>query len=587
MSGSMRNTIAGVDVPHKEGLLKKWTNIVTRWKKRYFILSNGTLEYSKNKNSKRKGTIYISTTKVQFKPKNQIILDTGMNSIKLKALKEADAKEWYYAFIQSKAKIGELNTEQEFLRERVESQPEINEALNYTKQLWNSHKKLEEKFNQLSSPLKQQAQEFMEAASEFKALAMDTLSIFEEEKKNQDSECSDEDEFEDAKSHATIFEEVHYKDLQIPYRDKLPVARNPNQKINIWKVLKDTIGQDLSKMAVPVYFNEPLSFLQRFTEDLAFSTTLVKAAQATDPAIRLAYVACFAISGYANSAERLLKPFNPVLGETFELEKDGFRVISEQVSHHPPVSAIHCDHAEYSFYAHSKVSTSFKGTYLKVKPVGKFNVKLHKYDEVYTWEKPYTNVNNIIVGKINVDHHGKVIINNPKTGHSVELVLKKRGWFSKEVHSVTGYVKDADGNAKVQIEGHWSQSIKIMNLDTNEDFIAYSVPPPLPEYEYSYFFSEFAMQLNLPHDLLPSLAPTDSRRRPDQRALENADLELASNEKHRVEEKQRAARKLREEKGEEWKPVWFHLNEDGDWVYKGGFWQAKQYDDFERCPDIF
>ena len=53
------------------------------------------------------------------------------------------------------------------------------------------------------------------------------------------------------------------------------------------------------------------------------------------------------------------------------------------------------------------------------------------------------------------------------------------------------------------------------------------------------------------------------------------------------EEKQRAARKLREEKGEEWKPVWFHLNEDGDWVYKGGFWQAKQYDDFERCPDIF
>jgi hypothetical protein len=585
MIPSVRNTIT-VEVPQKEGFLKKWTNIVTRWKKRYFILSNGVLEYSKTKDSKRKGTIYISTCKVQFKPKNLIIIDTGMNSIKLKTLKESDAKEWYYSFIQTKEKIGELINDTEFNRERVESAPDINEALTYTKKLWSSHKKLDEKYNMLPSSLKLQAQDFMEAACEFKNLAIDTLNVLEEDKK-KDTEESEDDEFEDARSQATIFEEVKYFDLQIAYRDKLPVARNPNQKINIWKILKDTIGQDLSKMAVPVYFNEPLSFLQRFTEDLAFSQILSKASNCQDPAVRLAYIACFTVSGYANSAQRLLKPFNPVLGETFELEKDGFRVISEQVSHHPPVSAIHCDHADFSFYAHSKVSTSFKGTYLKVKPVGKFNVKLHKFDELYTWEKPYTNVNNIIVGKINVDHHGKVHLSNEKTGHSCELVLKKRGWFSKDIHQVSGYVKDSEGNVKVHVEGCWSESMKISNLDTGEELIAYSVPPPLPEYEYSYFFSEFAMQLNLPPDLLENIAPTDSRRRPDQRALENADLELAAREKQRVEEKQRTARKAREERAEEWKPTWFMLNDDGDWVYKGGFWQAKQYNNFEACPDIF
>ena len=89
-------------------------------------------------------------------------------------------------------------------------------------------------------------------------------------------------------------------------------------------------------MAVPVYFNEPLSFLQRFTEDLTYNKVLVQAAESEDPLLRLAYVACFAISTYTHTSLRLMKPFNPLLGETFELEIDGLRVISEQVSHHPP-----------------------------------------------------------------------------------------------------------------------------------------------------------------------------------------------------------------------------------------------------------
>ena len=33
------------------------------------------------------------------------------------------------------------------------------------------------------------------------------------------------------------------------------------------------------------------------------------------------------------------KPFNPHLGETYELVTEDYRMISEQVSHHPPISA--------------------------------------------------------------------------------------------------------------------------------------------------------------------------------------------------------------------------------------------------------
>jgi len=50
--------------------------------------------------------------------------------------------------------------------------------------------------------------------------------------------------------------------------------------------------------------------------------------------MQLALVAAFFVSSYANSMDRLLKPFNPLLGETFEMDRTadlGWRSMCEQV----------------------------------------------------------------------------------------------------------------------------------------------------------------------------------------------------------------------------------------------------------------
>lgn len=52
---------------------------------------------------------------------------------------------------------------------------------------------------------------------------------------------------------------------------------------------------------------------------------------------------------------------------------------------------------------------------------------------------------------------------------------------------------------------------------------------------------------NLPEKMKAKLPRSDSRLRTDQRALENGDFDLATIEKHRLEEKQRYARKWRAE----------------------------------------
>lgn len=83
-----------------------------------------------------------------------------------------------------------------------------------------------------------------------------------------------------------------------------------------------------------VNFNEPLSMLQRLTEDLEYHDLLDRAAKCENSLEQLCYVAAFTVSSYSTTVFRTSKPFNPLLGETFELdrlEENGYRSICEQV----------------------------------------------------------------------------------------------------------------------------------------------------------------------------------------------------------------------------------------------------------------
>ena len=62
---------------------------------------------------------------------------------------------------------------------------------------------------------------------------------------------------------------------------------------------------------------------------------------------------------------------------------------------------------------------------------------------------------------------------------------------------------------------------------------------PKPEKaDWQYNFTKFTINLNnLTEDMKKVLPISDSRLRPDQRALENGQFELSADEKHRLEEK--------------------------------------------------
>ena len=51
---------------------------------------------------------------------------------------------------------------------------------------------------------------------------------------------------------------------------------------------------------------------------MEYEWLLRKADMEDDPVLRMIYVSIFGMTQYTGTADRLTKPFNPILGETFE-----------------------------------------------------------------------------------------------------------------------------------------------------------------------------------------------------------------------------------------------------------------------------
>lgn len=74
--------------------------------------------------------------------------------------------------------------------------------------------------------------------------------------------------------------------------------------------------------------------------------------------------------------------------------------------------------------------------------------------------------------------------------------------------------------------------------------------------------------------------------------MEEGEYDFAADEKHRVEEKQRAVRRDREAKGEEYTPKWFKrathpVTGEEYWEHNGKYWECRDAQDWNACDDIF
>lgn len=113
-------------------------------------------------------------------------------------------------------------------------------------------------------------------------------------------------------------------------RDALPALIPENQSYSLWQILKSAIGKDLTKITMPIWLNEPISMLQKIAEVVNQAKIMDQAmAIKNDDCKRLGLIAIFLLSQYSEVVGRVRKPFNPILGETYEIIQPNFRMCCE------------------------------------------------------------------------------------------------------------------------------------------------------------------------------------------------------------------------------------------------------------------
>ncbi|CAF5054033.1 unnamed protein product, partial [Rotaria sp. Silwood1] len=264
-------------------------------------------------------------------------------------------------------------------------------------------------------------------------------------------------------------------------RRTLPAPMLDRSSYSIFSVIKQAIGKDLTRFSIPVIWNEPLSFLQRLAECLEYSSLLDQAALANTSIERFHLLTAFIVSTLSTHLERMSKPFNPLLGETYELKMEGnapFHYIAEQVSHHPPISALHVRGQYWTLSANVEPKVKFHGTNVIAISEGRWVLRIKKKtslsrsssqssfqscteeeehnnnddnieeEEEYTWKSPTVLVHNVLFGRLWCEFQGQVDLKHTQSNRRSIITIKSHSWFASqstktaEMFKFTGFIYD-------------------------------------------------------------------------------------------------------------------------------------------------
>ena len=359
-------------------------------------------------------------------------------------------------------------------------------------------------------------------------------------------------------------------------RESLPTMRDPSKKVNVWTILKENIGKDLSRMSMPVYAKEPITLLEKVSEFLEYRHLLKLANNTENSSLRIANILGFFLAWISQSRVRLAASFNSLLGETYEFIDNDDKFIFELANNHPPVVGVYGESNDYKVECSFSIKTNLSLSGLEFETIGDFFITLKKTNERFTVRRPKITVHNFVFGNLYIWLKNDLIVTNEKTKEVASIHFKSKGWSSKHDYEFNGHVFGSDGKPVHTIFGKWDSYLSITDIQTKEynEIIRMFKDPP--KFEFQYYFNAYTINSNHKTvDDIKKYPPTESRLRPDVHAYEYGDFELASFEKNRLEENQRKRRKLNVNQT----PYWFTFQMKKNEIvckYKGGYFETKE-----------
>ena len=314
-------------------------------------------------------------------------------------------------------------------------------------------------------------------------------------------------------------------------------------------LIKEVVTNLTKKLPSPVYFNEPLSMGQKQCEKFKYMDLLIKAGNEESKEMQMCYISAFIIGELFLNLGRSLKPFNPIIGETYEYfdNEKKFRFYSEQVSHNPQINAYIAETPEFAYYGDTLNTTSFKFLKGAIELLFKNKIHVHckKTGDHYILNPPTIYAKGIMNPPLHNDYSGTTIIQNTTdTSYRCELKFIEEGWTPNSLGNFEGTVFKDYETIVYLLRGNWTKEIymtdpegnnriDLLKLEEEQEYIKNTVD--------SYVIPEYSCRLNqITPELEKILPKNDSRFRMDMRLLEEkVETEEAQSYKLRYEEKQR------------------------------------------------
>ena len=298
-----------------------------------------------------------------------------------------------------------------------------------------------------------------------------------------------------------------------------------------WDLIKQ-IGQklisgdfNLTTVTIPIKVMVPISILQHICNGhFNFPLYLNLASQEKSSLEKLKFVVIATISCWYKSSV-ILKPLNPILGETYEMIwEDGSHEYVEQTVHHPPCSnyIIYGPNNNYKFSGYYDFKSNAWVNSCKLVNQGKRKVEF-KDGTIIDFDYIQDEYSNTFWGTMRHENVGEI---HWKVNDGLECTCKFGGNDKSELSDYfIGEIKDKEGKILSRISGSYLSHIdidgkRVWDIRRNIDIEAYPVLPQLK---------------------------SSSIYRPDEILLYEKKIEEAQEAKTSLENIQRKDRKLRKE----------------------------------------
>ncbi|WFD18351.1 hypothetical protein MCAP1_000553 [Malassezia caprae] len=314
---------------------------------------------------------------------------------------------------------------------------------------------------------------------------------------------------------------------------------------------------DLSKMTAPSFILSPVSLTEYPSYWGEHPETLKPIQEKGSPEERMiATVRWFiaTLKGQYTARNTSMgsekKPLNPVLGEVFygnwpDTTGNGeLRLTSEQVSHHPPVTAYYLENQKLgiSVEGHSGQKTSFNGHSITVVQVGHAILRAKRSDgsvESYLITLPTLSIDGLWYGSPYIELTGDSYIYS-STGMLAKIHYSGRGYFSGKAHSFHASVSKSSTPTQ-----HFFEASGIWAGESTVSKSSFEAPGSV------FWNADAHPRQEITVKPLEEMGEYESRRlwKTVADGIRSGNYDVASKDKSRIENEQRALRKQREADG--------------------------------------